>query len=122
MLWWMLWAGVLAALIGFAYARRLVPMIGAPRGDVAGLAALLASCFARWWVLPRVQRVQTAFVLFVAGMTLAETCGLVGVYLGAHQTGLLVAAVVGILQWMPLFARRFAASAPVAPPPEADGR
>jgi len=87
--------------------------------DVVGLAELLASCLARWWGLPRIRRVQPAFVLFVAGLALAEACGLIGVFLGAHRNELVVLGVLGMLQWVPLFARRyFRPSTAALPPPE----
>ncbi len=122
LLWWILWAGMAAGLVAIDYAMRQVPETApAARSvgmDALALADLLVSGLARWWMLPRVRRVQSAFVLFVVGMALAEAGGLFGVFAGAHRNALVVLGVIGLLQWMPLFARRFAAPAPGAPAAE----
>jgi len=120
MLWWILWAGMTAGLVAIDYAMRQVPeTVPAARSvgmDALALADLLVSVLARWWMLPRVRRVQSAFVLFGVGLALAEAGGLFGVFAGAHRNALVVLGMAGLLQWMPLFARRFAAPAPGRPP------
>ena len=121
LLWWMLWAGMTAGLVAINYAMSRLPDAGpAARSvgaDIVALATLLTSCLARWWVLPRVRRVQSAFVLFLVGVALAGDCGLIGIFGGAHRNELVVLSVAGMLQWMPLFARRFVPPAAVAHPP-----
>ena len=123
LLWWLIWAGITGGLVAIDYAMRQVPET-APAARSAGLEVvalvdLLASCLARWWVLPRVRRVQSAFVLFVFGLAMAEGCGLIGVFAGVHRNALLVLGLAGLLQWMPLFARRYFAPAPGRIPPDA---
>ncbi len=117
LLWWILWAGAIAALVAIDYAMRQVsaasPGLRSAGLDAVALVDLLVSCLARWWVLPRVQRVQTAFVLFVVGVAMAESCGLIGIFGGVHRNELFMLGLAGVLQWLPVFARRFAA--PAAP-------
>ncbi len=124
MLWWILWAGMTAGLVAINYAMGRMPESGpavrSVGADLVGIATLLTSCLARWWVLPRVRRVQTAFVLFLVGVALAGDCGLIGIVGGAHRQELVVLGVAGMIQWMPLFARRFFPPAPGAPPPAVD--
>ncbi len=115
MLWWILWVGVAGGLVAIVYAMRQVPetspAVRRAGLDVVALVDLLVSCLARWWVLPRVRRVQSAFVLFVVGLAMADACALIGVFGGVHRNELFVLGALGVLQWLPLFARRFAGPA-----------
>jgi hypothetical protein len=123
LLWWILWAGILAGLVAIYFVLGEQPA-AVPTGrivatDFVGLVWLLASCLVRWLVLPRVRSVQSAFVLFVVGMALAESCGLMGIFLSAFRNELFVLGMLGIVQWMPLFARIYCRPATAAfPPPE----
>jgi hypothetical protein len=113
LVWWVVWCGLLA---GFLQAWYFVqpPALGAA-GPVAGLAVaavsagfLALSAAVRWLLLPRIARAPVAFVFFLAGLGLAEACGYLGIFLGgARREPLAVAGLLGLLQFLPRFARRF---------------
>lgn len=111
LVWWLLWAGILAGLMAIAVAVGQRPASAPVRSNVLtdfiGLGPLLASCLLRWLVLPRVRQVQSAFVVFVLGLVLAEACGLSGIFLSTFKNELLVLGVLGLGQWMPRFARGY---------------
>jgi hypothetical protein len=49
-----------------------------------------------------------ALVVFVMGLALAESCGIIGIILGGeHKTLLFAASLLALLQYAPLFASRF---------------
>jgi F0F1-type ATP synthase membrane subunit c/vacuolar-type H+-ATPase subunit K len=111
LIWWILWAGILFGLVAIYAALGQRPALKqAPPNvmtDFIGLGPLLVSCLVRWLVLPRVRSVQSAFVLFILGLALAEACGLLGIFLSAYKSELFVLGVLGLLQWVPLFARTY---------------
>jgi F0F1-type ATP synthase membrane subunit c/vacuolar-type H+-ATPase subunit K len=111
LVWWILWAGILAGLVAIYAALELRPWPkqAQPNAvtDFIGLGPLLVSCLVRWLVLPRVRQVQTAFVLFILGLALAETCGLLGIFLSTYKNEFFVLGVLGLVQWVPLFARAY---------------
>lgn len=84
---------------------------GSERAGVFGLLAvgpLALSSLLRWLVLPRQTELAKAFVLFVVGVAMAESCALLGIFLGGeHRDALALLGVFGTLQWLPFFARRF---------------
>ncbi len=109
-LWWLLWVVTLVWLVAagcLLIGTRAVAAGQAGLAEAIAAAAFAASCVARWLVLRRLRAIQSAFVLFVVGIALAEACGLVGVLLGAHRAGFLILGAVGIAQWMPFFARGY---------------
>ncbi len=121
MFWWIAWVGILAGLAAFYFALGQLPEPGLSGRtltmDMVGLALLLASCGARWWVLPRVRQIGSAYVLFMAGLALAAGCGYIGILAGLHRDGLFVLGVLGLFQWLPVFARRFVPPAAAVHPP-----
>jgi hypothetical protein len=69
---------------------------------------LFCSIIVRWAVLPRVEQASKALVVFVMGLALAESCGIIGTILGGeHKTLLFAASLLAVLQYIPLFASRF---------------
>ena len=121
LLWWVLWLGLLAGFLQvWQFGRRVTPPAPTPVGEAAvalvGLGFLLLSAAIRWLLLPRMARARVAFIFFIVGQALAEACGYFGVFLGGSHRDLLVAGgIVGLLQFLPRFARRFFA------PPAAAG-
>ncbi|OHE81706.1 MAG: hypothetical protein A3G75_10620 [Verrucomicrobia bacterium RIFCSPLOWO2_12_FULL_64_8] len=83
--WWAIWAVTLFGLVLiYVFIGRKLPTQVAPPNLVIDLFAfglLTTSCLLRWLILPRIKRAQQAFVLFVAGLALAEGCGIIGIFL-----------------------------------------
>jgi hypothetical protein len=109
--WWLIWGATLGGLILIAV------FLGGPNGiqvETGGVAAylglfpLVVSCVLRWLVLGKQREAGKALVVFILGMAMAEGCGIIGLMLGGElRTEFFMLGVLGVLQWMPLFARRF---------------
>jgi hypothetical protein len=112
-LWWIIWAAMLAslALVWGACGFRQLPGGGLPLHplvQVAGLVPLFLSIVIRWLMLPRYTDLQRAFVLYLAGLALAEGCGLLGIFLGGpYRDDVFMLGLMGIVQFMPFFARKY---------------
>jgi hypothetical protein len=114
--WWIIWVAILVGLGGiyFALGRRPLPANLPPEQSLTGLVGLgplFLSVLLRWLVLSRVTQVRQALVLFVVGLMLAEGCGILGIFLGGpYRDDLFVLGVLGVIQWVPLFAGRIGAA------------
>ncbi len=76
--------------------------------DLVGLVPLFISIVLRWLVIPRITVMRQGFVVFLAGLVLAETCGLLGIFLGGpYRDQLFLLGLLGIAQFMPWFARQY---------------
>jgi hypothetical protein len=71
---------------------------------------LFGAVIMRWFVLPRFEDQKRAFPIFVAGLALAESCGIIGIFLvpDLAPTYFLL-ALFGLLQFAPFFAKRYKA-------------
>lgn len=110
-IWWILWVAILGGLIVLYVFLGRGPV--KPSGhqnvlfDLVGLVPLFLSIIIRWLVLPRFDSLVRAFPLYIAGMALAESCGILGIFLGgAYRDDLFVLGVLGVAQFVPVFARR----------------
>jgi hypothetical protein len=110
-IWWMIWGVVLAGLVLIYLVLRRG--VAKPVSDanvlknLVGLIPLFLSIVIRWLVLPRYDDLTRAFPVFIAGLALAEACGILGIFLGGpYRDDLFVLGVLGIAQFVPLFARR----------------
>ena len=110
MLWWTVWGGTLVGLAAVYVVLALVPDSLWAGGSLQGFALLAlvplaGSAVVRWLLLPRARGPQAAFVLYVLGLALAEACGIVGAVCGgpAWRDGLLLLALLGVAQFVPLF-------------------
>ncbi len=73
-----------------------------------GAMQVVASAVVRWGLLPKVQEAAKAFPLFVVGMSLAESGCFFGLFLvPAYKQELFFASILGIAQFVPIFASRF---------------
>lgn len=116
MIWWIIWASLLTglALIYFFLGQgRPLPKPAPtaqenPLAGLAGLVPLFVSIIIRWLVLPRYNDLMRAFPLFIAGIALAEGCGLMGIFLGGpYRDDLFLLGVLGVAQYMPFFAKSY---------------
>ena len=115
MVWWSLWVAFLVAIgcyyqfLGGAQAQSATPVSNSSAW-LAGLAPLLLSVLIRWLVLPRSHAAQLALAWFVIGIAFAEVCCFLGLFIFPAQKQVLFAmSFVGVFQFMPIFASRYAA-------------
>ena len=112
-IWWLIWAGMIFSLGAIYGAVLFLKLPGRPPHpnpfvDLVGLVPLFLSIVIRWLVLPRYNDVRRAFPMFVAGLALADGCGILGVFLGGpYRDDLFVLGVLGLVQFVPFFAKGF---------------
>lgn len=111
LIWWIVWAAVLGGLVVIYVFLGRGPVQPSPAGDIlvnlAGLVPLFVSIVIRWLVLPRFTSLPRALPLYIVGLALAETCGFLGIFLGgAYRDDLFVLGVLGVAQFVPVFAHR----------------
>jgi hypothetical protein len=109
--WWVIWGFLLVDLVGIYAVLGRGPLTVAaanPFANLIGLAPLFVSIVIRWLVLPRMDVMARAFVMFIVGLALAEGCGILGIFLGGpYRDSLFVLGALGIAQFMPFFARQY---------------
>jgi hypothetical protein len=111
LIWWVLWGAVLNGLIVLYFLLGRGPEKPAVAGDVltnlVGVVPLFVSIVIRWLVLPRYDELKRALPIYVAGLALAESCGVLGMFLGGpYRDDLFVLGVLGVAQFVPLFAKK----------------
>lgn len=111
LIWWIVWAAILSGLVILYVFLGRGPVKASPPEDIfrnlVGLVPLFVSIVIRWLVLPRYTELTRAFPLFVVGLALAEGCGVLGIFLGgAYRDDLFVLGVLGVAQYVPLFANK----------------
>lgn len=111
--WWVLWAAILTGMfviyhfLGGTAAPSRSPSLDS-LSWLAGLAPFVISSIIRWVVLPRIRNAQAALVLFIFGLAMSEATCFLGLFIfPAHKQALFALSVLGILQFVPSFARRF---------------
>jgi len=125
-IFWIIWAVILSGLpmiylflgqTGTSVASSSTQNTGSlPLGLIAALPPLFCSIIVRWAVLPRMGQASKALVVFVMGLALAESCGIVGIILGGeHKNLLFLAGFLAVLQYIPLFASRFSQESSAPP-------
>ena len=68
----------------------------------------MLSVVIRWLVLPRYTDMARAFVVFIIGLTMAEGCGILGMFLGGpYRDDLFLVGLFGVVQYIPIFARAY---------------
>jgi hypothetical protein len=110
MLLWIIWAsslgflGILCLVLGHGAASPA----GNPAVNLVGFVPLFVSIVIRWLVLPRSGAQPGALlVMVVIGTALAETCGILGLLLGGpYRQDLFILGMLGVAQFVPIFARR----------------
>jgi len=112
MVWWILWGSLLVSLclIYFILGRGRLPPASQQAGQVLtgliGLVPLFVSIVIRWLALPRCHDLPRAFPLYILGLALAEACGMLGIFRGgAYRDDLFLLGVLGIVQYVPFFAK-----------------
>ncbi len=111
LVWWIIWASILSGLIIIYLLLGRGPVKPAETSDLlvnlSGVIPLFISIVIRWLVLPRYDSLQKAFPIFIAGLALADGCGILGIFLGGpFRDDLFVLGVLGVAQFVPLFAKQ----------------
>ena len=113
LVWWIMWFAILNGLIMMFFILRppasqsQAVTDGTPIGLI-GVIPLALSCILRWAVFPKINSLTKMFPLFILGMAMAESCGLIGIFMGGKWTNALIgAAFMGIFQFAPTFLSRF---------------
>ena len=112
LVWWTIWAASLVWVsvlyVFFAYHKPLPRVTPEnPLQGLVGVVPVFISIIIRWLVVPRSTDPRRGLVLFVFGLAMAETCGVLGVFLGGpYRDSLFALSVLGILQYMPFYAKQ----------------
>ena len=109
-MWWVLWAAFMAGVPQFyiflGRGSSTTNAQGVP--EFIGVIPFFLSAIIRWAVLPRITKPLLAFQLFIIGIAFAEATCFFGLFLIPQQKqACFVLSLIGILQFMPYFARRF---------------
>jgi hypothetical protein len=110
-IWWIVWAAVLLLLCAFYFGSGLLKLQanGPAKNSLAnlvGFVPLFVSIVIRWLVLPRSDNLNRAWPMFIVGLALAESCGVLGIFLGGpYRDALFVLGVLGVVQFVPTFAK-----------------
>ncbi|HWA26944.1 MAG TPA: hypothetical protein VG734_14895 [Lacunisphaera sp.] len=111
LVFWILWGSILAGLCVIYLVLGRGPIKPGPTPNLAGvliaMAPLFVSIVIRWLVLPRATRPGPLMVMFIAGLGLAEACGLIGIFIGAaYRDSLFVLGLLGVVSYVPIFVKR----------------
>jgi hypothetical protein len=116
MVWWIIWAALLAGVtVIYLFLGRgpLPPPVSNPFPHLIGLVPLFISVLLRWLVLPKQRDPAKAFVLFILGTATGEGCAILGIFLGGpFRDELFTLGALGIVQWLPLYARSLYSAKP----------
>ena len=110
--WWVIWVVILGGLVTLyaVVGRGPLPARPSPNPlvDLTGLVPLFVSIIIRWLVLPCITSMLRAWFMFVAGLVLAESCGILGLFLGGpYRDSLFLLGVLGVTQYVPFFAKQY---------------
>jgi hypothetical protein len=112
MIWWAVWIALLSGVGILSFISGEFSRTGGTEAvspiAIAAFAAFGVSVLIRWAVLPRLHKPQPAFVMFVAGLTLAEAVAILGMFVVPENKPELVGlGILGMLQFAPFFAARY---------------
>ncbi len=106
---WIIWGAILAGLgvLYLAFSRKPADTTGNLVIVLVAFSQLFISIVIRWLVIPRLTSLVKLLPVFIAGLALAEGCGIVGLFLGGpYRDALWMLGVLGVTSYVPLFARR----------------
>jgi hypothetical protein len=109
--WWVLWGAFqfgIIAIYQFLGQSSTTPPPNEPALWQLGLLPVLISGALRWSLLPKIEDGTKAFVVFILGVALAEMMCFLGLFIfPSHKTLFFAASLLGILQFIPVFAGRY---------------
>lgn len=108
--WWVIWVMLTADLLLLPLLLGVPLSQPATSGSVAIWGTLIpvgAATLLRWTTLPRSDAPNAEFMLFVAGLALAELGGLMAVFLRPlHAPALYALGLAGMIQFLPSWVLR----------------
>lgn len=114
--WWIIWSALLIGVVVIYYFLGRGPQpppVSNPFPHLVGLVPLFISVLLRWLALPKQRDPMKAYILLVIGTAMAEGCAILGIFLGGpFRDELFTLGALGIVQWMPLYARGLFAAKP----------
>lgn len=115
--WWIIWGAILAGLVILYVVFGRGPLKAVDGKDLlvnlVAVVPLFVSIVIRWLVLPRFSGLNRALPMFIAGVALAEACGIMGIFIGGpYRDALWFLGVLGVAQYVPFFAHRLAEPKP----------
>jgi len=107
-IWWALWIAIILGLVIVYMVIQSQPSQAPyPNLRYLPILPLALSALVRWIVIPRIRARVRAFPMFVAGLALAEGCGMLGIFLVPDlKPAYLVLSLLGLAQFVPVFASR----------------
>ena len=112
LVWWALWAAFQIGIVFFYYflgQATTQPQTNPESAAwLAGFIPFALSAAIRWLILPRINTAQPALTTAILGIAFAEVCCFLGLFIfPPHKRELFGASFIGILQFIPIYARRF---------------
>lgn len=115
---WVIWAAVLSGLFFIQFSIGGGFKTGEAEGDIPYLFVAIAlftavlSTLLRWLVLPRVKTMAILLPVMIAGLSLAEGCGLLSIFLIGKSAPTIQLLIFGIsvlcmIQYIPVYGKRF---------------
>lgn len=111
LVFWVIWAAIFVWLFVMRAVFGIQEQIEDPAEidpliEYAGFIPLFFSIILRWLALPKAKTVKKALPIFIAGIALAEACGILALFLSRVEASLLFSlSVLGVLQFVPLWAK-----------------
>ena len=108
-MWWVVWAALMISVcINYIFLARTSPTGATSPGWPAALVPFFLGTVVRWAVLPRMENPQRAWAIFLVGMALEESLCFLGLFIfPARQLELAILSEIGMVQFIPVFAKRF---------------
>ncbi len=106
---WVLWAALQSGVFVLYFVLGgTVPQASATDSSLwqVALGPVFISTILRWYILPRARSFQVALPSFIAGLALAESACIMGLFVfPEHKQELFILGVLGMLQFIPFYAR-----------------
>jgi len=111
LVFWIMWGSILTGLVllyAFLGQGPVKPAVAADLPvNLAGLVPLFVSIIIRSLLLPRSSNIGRVLPFYIVGLALAETCGLLGIFVGGpYRESLFVLGVLGVTSYVPIFIKR----------------
>ncbi len=118
-IFWIVWFALLQGVILLTFFLRAHKPAVSP-GEVTILilvAPMILGTLVRWLVLPRFTTQRKALPIFILGLALCEGTAILGLFLGGKNSdGAVALGLLGIAQYVPLFAAKLQAEPESASP------
>jgi hypothetical protein len=113
-MWRVIWAALFSGIfvIYFVAGSSEGARAGSAAADspvwMVGFVPFVVSAIVRWLILPLFRSSSTAFSCFIVGLAMGEMPCILGFVFPAHRLELFLLSVLGLFQFIPYSANRFA--------------